>query len=93
MLRLASGVALEERTSSVFQAIQHGLVGLGRIGHGNLRNVRRAVAGGERLGHTFLLDKLALRGDAKLVHIVPAKHVRAVTVLPAGVGVHLRVEH
>ena len=93
MLGLAGGVALEERGAAILAAVEHGLVGLGGIGHRNLCDVRRAVAGGERLGDALFLNELALRSDAELVHVVAAEHVRAVAVLATGVRVHLRVEH
>ena len=51
------------------------------------------MAGEERLGHRLLLGVLALRGGAEDVHVVAAEHRRRVGVLPAGVGVDLRVEH
>jgi hypothetical protein len=51
------------------------------------------VAGEERFGDRLLLDVLALGGGAEHVHVVAAQHRRRVGVLPAGIGVDLRVEH
>jgi hypothetical protein len=59
----------------------------------NLRDERRAVSAGERFGDVLLLDQLALRRDAELVHVVAAEHRRGVGVLAAGVRINLRVEH
>jgi len=93
MLGLAGGVALEKRCAPVLQPVEHGLVELGGVGHGDLRHKRGPVSAGERLGHTLLLDQLALGRTAELVHVVTPKHGRAVGILSARVGVHLRVEH
>ena len=38
-------------------------VKLGRVGHGDLPDERRAVPRSEGLGHALFLDQLALRGD------------------------------
>ena len=62
MLRLAGGEALEERRAAVFDAVENRPIQLRRVGDGNLRDERRAVAGEEGLGDGLLLDVLALRG-------------------------------
>ena len=60
MLGLAGGVALVEGRAAVLKAVQHGLVHLGTVGHGNLCDERGTVPGGKGLGHALLLDELAL---------------------------------
>ena len=79
--------------AAILQAVENGAVELGRVGHGNLRDEGRAVAGEEGFGDGFLLGVLALRGRAEDVHVVAAEHGGGVGVLAAGVGVDLRVEH
>ena len=93
VLGLAGGEGLQEHGAAVLQAVENGAVELGRVGHGDLRDERRAVAGEEGLGDGLLLGVLALRGRAEDVHVVAAEHGRRVGVLAAGVGVDLRVEH
>ena len=75
VLGLAGGVALEKCGAAILQAVEHGAVGLGGVGHGDLRDKRRAVPADERLGDALFLDELALRGGAELVHVVAAEHV------------------
>ena len=48
---------------------------------------------GEGFGDVFLFDKLALRSDAKLVHVIAAQHGRGIGVLAARIGINLGVEH
>ena len=93
MLRLAGGEGLQEHGAAILEAVENGAVELGRVGHGDLRDERRSVAGEEGFGHRLLLGVLALRGGAEDVHVVAAEHGRGVGVLAAGVGVDLRVEH
>ncbi len=74
VLRLAGGVSLEKGGAAVFKAIQHRFVKFHGVGHGHLCHERGAMARGERFGHIFLFDQLALRRDSELVHVVTAEH-------------------
>ncbi len=93
VLGLAGGVALDEAGAAIIDGVQHGLVELGGVGHRSLDNEGRTVAAGKGLGDVLLLDQLALRLQAELVHVVAAQHGGGIGVLSAGVGVDLRVEH
>ena len=79
--------------AAIFQAVENRAVELGRVGHRNLRDEGRAVAGEEGFRDGLLLGVLALRGGAEDVHVVAAEHGGRVGVLAAGVGVDLRIEH
>ena len=85
--------ALQEHGAAILEAVENRAVELGRVGHRDLRDERRAVAGEEGFGDRLLLGVLALRGGAEGVHVAAAEHGRRVGVLAAGVGVDLRVEH
>ena len=93
VLGLAGGEGLDEERAAILQAVEDGAVELGGVGHGDLRDEGRAVAGEEGFGDGLLLRVLALRGRAEDVHVVAAEHGGGVGVLAAGVGVDLRVEH
>ena len=47
----------------------------------------------ETLGDIFHLVELSLGGRAGLVHVKTTGHRTVVGILPAGVGIHLGVEH
>ena len=93
VLGLAGGEGLEEHCPAIFQSIKNGAVELGRVGHGDLRDEGRTVAGEEGFRDGLLLSVLALRGCAEGVHVAAAKHGRGVRVLAAGVRIDLRIEH
>ena len=93
VLRLAGGEGLNEHRAAILQAVENGAVELGGVGHGDLRDEGRTVAGEEGFGDGLLLRVFALRGRAEDVHVVAAEHGGGVGVLAAGVGVDLRVEH
>ncbi len=93
VLGLAGGEALAEGGAAVLEAVEDGAVELGCVGHGDLGDERRAVAGEEGLGDRLLLRVLALGGGAEGVHVVAAEHGGGVGVLAAGVGVDLGIEH
>ena len=61
---------LSDIDREVVEAYDAQFVGLGGIGHGDLRDKRRAVPADECLGDALLLNELALRGGAELVHVV-----------------------
>ena len=62
VLGLAGGEGLEEHGAAIFEAVENGAVELRRVGHGDLRDERRTVAGEEGFGDGLLLGVLALRG-------------------------------
>ena len=79
--------------AAILETVENGAVELGRVGHRDLRDERRTVAGEEGFGDRLLLSVLALRGCAEDVHVAAAEHGGGVGVLAAGVGVDLRIEH
>ncbi len=62
VLGLAGGEALQEHGAAIFQTIQNRAVELRRVGHRDLRDEGRSVAGEEGFGDGLLLSVLALRG-------------------------------
>jgi hypothetical protein len=93
VLGLAGGEGLQEHGAAVLETIENGAVELGRVGHGDLGDEGRTVAGEEGFGDGLLLSVLALGGGAEGVHVAAAEHGGGVGVLAAGVGVDLGIEH
>ncbi len=93
VLRLAGGEGLQEHGAAILEAVENRAVELGRVGHRDLRDEWRTVAGEEGFRDRLLLRILALCGGAEDVHIAAAEHRRGIGVLAAGVGVDLGIEH